>query len=386
MPDVEKIEKVDIVEVLEPAPKVEKSVPTREEMREAGWSASELDAAEKRGMIQKNGTSPDKKKEDENGKKPPEAGTPTEKQPTAKADGEEKKPEPKKNAIPDFSMTPEQEKVFLQTFGEGTPQHGTYLRMKSERRARQAAEARAKELEAQIESLKKAAETPTPKKELDDEGNPIDPEDKPLTVKQLKELERQREEERRKAEDELHLRAQVVAEAQKEQEEYARALYPDFDETGKLAVEVMKNLETLIPDEAEQEEVLDLIHQLQVKAASADKYSLTSFNAARVAYKIGTFHPEYAKRKGNGQGAEPDKDGKSKDPTKANGSLTPEQMKRIEANTQRRASSASIPGGGGKRTIAVEEVGLKELNAMSFEQRQKFKEKYPEQYAKLLRG
>ena len=354
------------VEITEPVKPVEKIVPSKAELKTAGWSDSELEAAEKRGMIK----APEKKKEEEK---------------EVKAEVKEVKVEEvKKSTLPDFTITdPEKERVFLETFGPGTPQHGTYLRMKSERRARQAAEARIKELELQLKSNEtKVIEKP--KVEIDEEGNEIDPDDKPLTLKQLEAREKQKAEEKQKQEELMYQRAQVVTNAQKEQEEYVKSIYPDFDETVSLAKEVMNNLDTLIPDEAEQEEIVDLIQQLQIKAANADKYGLNSFNAARVAYKIGSFHPNKGKAK-NGGNAD-NNDGKLKDPTqKGNGTLTPEQMKRIEANTQRRASSASISGGG-KRTVSSDEVGLAELNAMNYEQRQAFKTKYPDRYTKLLRG
>ena len=43
--------------------------------------------------------------------------------------------------LPDFTMTPAQEKVFLETFGAGTAPRAMYFRMKNERQARQRAEA-----------------------------------------------------------------------------------------------------------------------------------------------------------------------------------------------------------------------------------------------------
>jgi len=337
-------------------------VPTREDLKSKGWSASELEAAEKRGMIQK----PEEKKKEE-----PKVEVKKE---------EEKKPEVKKSTIPDFSMTPEQEKVFLETFGPGTPQHGTYMRMKSERRARQAAEARIRELEALVEQSKQ--KQPEVKKEVDENGQEVDPDDKPLTPKMLREMREKEVEETLRLQEEQHKRAQAVAEAQKEQEDYARAIYPDFDETVKLAKEVITNLDGLVQDEGDREEILELFQQMKHKATNADKLGLNSFNAARIAYKIGSFHPD----KGKTAKAE-ETDGKQPtDPKKDNGNLTPEQMKRIEANTQRRSSSASLPGSGSKRVVSVDEIGLKELNEMTFEKRSAFKEKYPERYAKILRG
>jgi hypothetical protein len=64
----------------------------------------------------------------------------------------------------------------------------------------------------------------------------------------------------------------------------------------------------------------------------------------------------------------------------------PEKMKRIEANTQRRTSSASISGGGSQRSIAASEMTINDFVKLNAEQRIKFREKYPEKYAEIARG
>lgn len=371
----------DTIEVAEPtapaAAKVE--TPTREELRAKGWSAAELDSAEKQGRIAKK----DEKKE--------EAKAETAKAPEVKA--EEKSPEkdepkkeaPKRSSLPDFTFqTPEQEKAFMDAFGPGTPQRAMYFRMKNERQSRQAAESRNRELEARIQALESMkAER---KVETDENGKEIDPEEKPLTLKQLREMQQKEAEEAQKKERELREQAQVVTEAQTAQEEYARSVLPDFDDSVKLAKEVMQNLDTLVPEKWKQGQVIDLVQKLQIAAANAHKLGLDDFNAAFIAHEIGKYHPNYGKS-ANGSKAETHTDGNPERPdTKANGGLTPEQMKRIEANTQRRASSASIPGGSGKRTVSVDDVDLAELNRMNLDERKRFKEKHPDKYAKLLRG
>jgi hypothetical protein len=175
-----------------------------------------------------------------------------------------------------------------------------------------------------------------------------------------------------------------VSEAIKTQEEYAKSLQPDFDTTVKLSTDLIQHLDELVPDIKTQKRIIKRFQELQVAAANADKLGVDDENAADIAYELGKFHPDYGKST-NGQAS--DIDGQPKRPdTKANGSLTPEQMKRVADNTQRRTSSASIPGGGGKRTISVEDVGLKELNDMNSEDRSKFKTNHPERYSKLMRG
>lgn len=361
-------------EVDEPTVKAEVVTPTRQELKEKGWSAKELESAEKRGMIS-TGEEP-KKKEME-----PESAAPVE--PVEPPKPEEPKP---RSSIPDFTFkTPEQEKVFLDAFGTGTPQRAMYFRMKNERQARQTAEAeRDKErkeresLEARIKAIEEGRAT--------DSEDGIDPEDKPLTVKQLRELQRQEAEAIEKKNAEQNQRVHIVSEAQHTQEEYARSIYEDFDDTVGKAAEVMKNLETLVPEKWKQAKAIKMIRDLQIAAANADKIDLDDYHAALIAYEIGQMHPHYGKKADPTNNGDASDNGKSKDPKKANGGLTPEQMKRIEENTQRRASSASVPGGGGKRTISVEDIDLPALNKMSYSERQRFREKHPTEYAKLLRG
>lgn len=350
--------------------------PTREELRSKGWSAAELDSAEKRGMVGE--------------KKKPEEEEKTEAVKTEAAPVEEKKTEekPTKTALPDFTMTTEQEKVYLDTFGAGTPQRGLYFRMKNERQqrqveaeARKSAEKRAQELEAQVKALEAAKP-----KEVDELGDPIDPDEKPMTFKQFRELQKKEAEEILKKNEEDQKRTSSVREAQTTQEEYAKSIYPDFDDVIENSRDLIGNLEARLPEKWKQARVIGLLKELQQAAQNADKLDLDDFHAAHIAYEIGKLHPDYGiTSKQNGDAS--DKDGKTNDPKKANGGrLTPEQMKRIEENTQRRASSASVQGGGGNRTISVEDIDAGSLNKMSYAERQKFREKHPDRYAKLLRG
>jgi hypothetical protein len=291
----------------------------------------------------------------------------------------------------DVVLTPEQEKVFLDTFGPGTPHRAMYFRAKNERFARQRVEkerdAEKKAREA-AEARIKVLEAGKPTQELDEEGNPIDPDDKPLTLKQLRELQKAEAEAIEKKNSELNDHAAIVAEAQQTQEDFMKAEHPDFDDAIKLTKDLIQNLDSLVTEEWEKEEIITHIRAMQVAAAQADKIDLNRNHAARIAYRLATYHPKYGQKaepKPNGDAS--DKDGKSEDPKKANGGrLTPEQMKRIEENNQRRASSASVSGGGGKRTITAEDVDLTTLNKMSYAERQRFREKHPTEYAKLLRG
>lgn len=380
--EVEKMTNTVVIE--EPEVNTPEATPTREELRGKGWTKDELDAAEKRGMI--------KDKEEKKEEPKPEA-KPDLKVVDGKTEEGEEKPEQKKSSLPDFTFqTPEQEKAFLEAFGPGTPQRAMYFRMKNERTARQSERAARERVEKELQETKErlaALEKFAQPKEVDEDGNIIDPDEKPLTRKQLLEYEKQKQEEAAKKQRELNEQARNLADAQTAQEEYARNVFPDFDSTVELAKDVMKNLEKYVPERWKQAQAIRMIQDLQVAALNADKIDLDDYNAAVIAYEIGKLHPQYGQKadspaKPNGDAS--DKDGKLKDPKKANGSLTPEQMKRIEENTQRRASSASIQGGGGKRVISAEDVDLATLTKMNYRERQAFREKHPEQYARLQRG
>lgn len=360
-------EAAQTVEVPEAEVKTDEARPTMtvSEAKGNGWGAKEIESGLKRKMLVE-----EEKKEE----KP----APVEPKPD-EAKSEDKRPESRRSSIPDFTMTPEQEKVFLDTFGAGTPPRAMYFRMKNERQARQASEARIRELEARLDEMSKAK--PNSQPVLDEDGNEIDPDDKPLTMKQLRELEKQRQEEFAKQQKEQGERAARVTEAQRDQEDYARGIYPDFDETVTLAKDVISNLESIVPEKWKQEKVRRLFENLQDMAAKADSYSLDDYNPAMVAYEIGQFHPKYGKH------AEKAQDGKQPlvDP-KANGGLTPEQMERAAKNTQRKPSSASIAGGNGRRAVTAEEVTPEDLNRMNYKERAKFKADFPKRYAELVRG
>jgi hypothetical protein len=364
--ETKETEVIEVKEIVEDVKPIE-AAPTRQELKEKGWSKSEMDAAEKRGMIGK----PEGEE-----KKEPEAKK-TEVIP-------EKKEEPidrrSGQALPEFTFkTPEQEKAWLDAFGPGTEQRAMYFRMKNERLSRQKAEQErdrmALELQMQKDSKLKLEDQP----ETDENGNVIDPEEKPLTMRQLREMQKAEQDALNKQQEDLRNRSTKVSEAFKIQEDYAKSILPDFDDTVRLAAELVQDT-AMIPEAWKQKKVLKLIKDLQITAATADQYDIDDYNSSMIAYEIGQLHPKY------GQKADPPNGTKKVDP-KANGSLTPEQMKRIEENTQRRTSSASLPGSSnGRRTVSIDELTIKDVLNMTPEARYKLKRDHPEKMAKLMRG
>lgn len=349
------------------------SKPTRDEViNNRGWSAEEADKAEKFGMLSK----PEEKK--------PE--------PVQEKKVEEVKPEPKKRmADHEFEMSPEQEEAFHKIFPAGTKPSAFFTGMKIEKLKRQQAAREAEALrqenaavKAKLEAYEKSQAKVQPL--VDENGNQIDPDEQPLTMKQIKEMQRQAQEEQKRQEEEIRNRSTAAAQAHQEQEEMARQAFPDFDDALKSAGELAQKLDELVDDPVEQKYVRKLMADFQHAVANADKLGPNDLNAAELAYKLGKLNPNFGKQTANGNKAD-NGISPASDPTKkGDGGLTPEQLKRLEKTTQRRASSASIPGGSGKKAVAPEEVTVDQLNRMPVEQRKRFREKFPDHYSKLLRG
>ena len=366
------------VEIAEPEVKVVNEIPTRDDVKARGWSKAEIESAEKRGMIAK------AKKEEE---KEPVAVKAEEK---AESKPEEKVVEAVKveenagkrnpSGIPAYDLTEEQQKALEGILPPGNPMRGIYFRMKNERTARQRLEAELAKERAAREALEAKLTAPQAAKAEGDGDQTEDPEDRPLTIRAVRELQAQDAKEAERRAREVNARAAAVAEAQQAQEEYAREMNPDFDETVTLAKEVIKNLDA-IPEPWKRAKAVKLSRDLQEAAARADSLGLDDYNGAIIAYEIGQLHPLHGKKadeQTNGTALRPE--------AKANGGLTPDKMKRIEENTLRRASSASVAGGGGRRAVSPDDVSLADLNRMTASQRLSFREKHPDQYAKLLRG
>lgn len=348
-------------------------VPTREDVKARGWTKAEIDSAEKRGLIAK------EKKEEEKVEPKAEEKKADVVEPVKEVEAKAVEPkvaDRRVSSIPEWNPTPEQEKALSSILPPGDPMRGLYFRMKNERTARQNIQAQLEKERAAREELE--AKLNGSKVAQGDEFGIEDPEDKPLTVKAWKEIQLREQEEKAKRDQEINSRAAAIAEAQRSQEEYAKEIYPDFDDVVIKAKEVIKNLDA-IPEPWKRAKAVKLFKELQVAAANADSLGLDDYNGAMIAYEIGQLHPSHGqKAEQNGEVLKPE--------PKANGGHTPEQMKRIEENTLRRASSASVAGGSGRRVVSAEDVTLADINKMDTRQRLSFREKYPDQYARLLRG
>lgn len=362
---------------LPPEPAKAPEALTREDARKANWSQRELDSAEKRGMFGKpQEKAPEPEKDPANLPEPAKAETPEPEVAAGEKKEAEVKPAAKGGSLPEYTFTAEEEGWIKEKFGKGHPVRAFYFRAKNERSTRQ-------KIEAELSALKaKFGDKTTPEPTLTDE----DDLDKPLTVRALQDLKK-REQEEAEREKQLHSEHQnAVNSAQVEQETYAKEILPDYEPTTELAKEVMRNIEAWFPEKRSRQKVLQLMQEFQVAAYRANEFELEDRHAAFVIYELGQMHPQYGKTKAPVASAEP-KDGTSKENPKAPGSPKPETtLERIEKNTQRRASSASVPGGGAKRVVSADDVTVADLNAMDFSKRKKFRDQFPDHYAKLVRG
>lgn len=364
--DVSEENKAATIEI-DSKPQVEdvEAKPSIDDLKDSGLTSEEIEKGKKYGLI-RDGKEEPKKLEEPKQEKASDA-APKEK---------------KTGNLPEFTFkTPEQEKAWLDAFGPGTEQRAMYFRMKNERQQRQGAEEERDRLAIRLKALEEQQKIPASKAsvEIDENGNEIDPEDKPLTLRQLREMQQKEREALEREQEETQKSGSKVAESLRSQEEYARNVYADYDDTLRLAGDLMKNLTVLIPNKWEQDRAIELMRQLQVRAANADKFGIDDYNAALISYEIGKLHPKY------GQKAD---DGAIETPEKVNGGLTPEQkrLERIENNAARRSSSASVTGSPGKRVISAEDVTLQDLNDMAPEQFREFRKKNRRIVERLLRS
>lgn len=370
----------------EPEPETEEARPTVEELKSRGWSEEEIQEAEKRGLTSKGEKEEETSRED---KKPEQ---PEQRQEKEDKGSDQKTDQKKGQRPPSFDLTPEQESKFKEMFGEGTEPWAMYVGMKRNRRAAQEAKEERDKLllemkhrDSQIEDLRQQMNSLLKGKPKDEEEE--FEEEKPLTASQLKKLREEEEQEKQKSQREQQDRQAEIARAIQRQDDAMRDRFPDFDDTMKLAAEVIQNRQELFDDPIVLDEVEDMMAQIQMMAANATKFSPEKRNASYVAYKLGKLHPKHGKPN-SGEKRADDVNGKN-DPEQANGGLTPEQMERINKNATRRSSSASVSGGSSKRVVNPEDVTQDDLLHMSRHEPDKFRDfraKHPKRYKEIVYG
>lgn len=333
---------------------------TEEDLRSAGLSDEEISSAKTTGFIKE----PEKKKDE----------TKDEKTDEEKAkDGILNKDKKDETPDPDEELDPEKETEILSKYNRN--EKALYHAQKKERRKRQRAEAerdqvalqqklldkRVKELEEERDRLIAQGTKSSEKKAdaIDDELDLLDPEErakrkpeetdpkkKPLTMEDLERLEKEREDklaEQNKVRDEKNQRARA---ALRDFNESGKERYEDFDETIQQTHELVEKavrgqLGTLFKDPRQISKVERKVKEFLLTVANADEFKEDEFNPADFAYELGKLHPS------SGRKSDPDADAEG---SKRDGTLTPEQLRRAEKNADRRQPSASVGGGGARRS------------------------------------
>ena len=366
-------ETIEIVEKT-PAPEALKQ-PTREELKAKGWSDAEIESGEKKGMVAKTQTPEEKAAADK---------AAADKKAADDIAAGKKKPATRLTGVPDFVLSPEKEKQFFELFGPNTPQRAMYVGMKTERKARQQAQAEAQKLRDDVAKLQdqitKLQTTATDEPARDEFGNVVDPDELPLTPKRLREMEAAKKLELEKKQKELEILAGQAKAAVDEHEVAAKERYEDYDDVCKLAGDLLQRLDELMPDPKDQAKVLEIVRNMRVAVTTAHTLAPEARTSADLSYELGQLHPDYGKAV---EKELPVKTGE--DNPNGNGHRSPEELARIKKNSERRPSSAAA-GGSGRRVVSVDAMTLADLHALSDTQRRTFREKHPEKYDQLMRG
>lgn len=359
------------VEVLEAPITTVEIRPTLADIAGEGLAPAEVELATKHKLVETEKNEEAKAKPDLKVIKPDVKEAKAEEQPET---AEEMAADPKAQAA---IIDPAKEADLLKGFDHKGK--GLYWKMKSETLRRQAvetekehvqiklkaAEDRAKRLEEENKVLKTTPAKPAVKAEpkLDAFGNAIeepvvDEKDKPLTKKDLEDIEAKKTEAAKKeqeTQEERNARATVLVTALNAQEADAQAQYEDFDTAMTLADTIVrnaKNIASIFPDQKKQTKALMLSQAFFHATRNADKFKEGDYNAADIAYELGTMHPDY----------KPNGDGKL---SKSDGGIDPEKAKKVIENSGKRGSSAALPAGGGKRFVPYEEMNAETLSALS---------------------
>lgn len=253
-----------------------------------------------------------------------------------KEEAEETKPEAKPEAKHEDEDDIEAEHERIKNYNAN--EKALYFRQKKERQKRQKIEQERDFLKAQLRSFQE-----TQQKEVEPEIE-IDPEDeeKYVTVADLK--KQQAAEAKKKAEQDaqqakLNEDAQRIRDRLAEQEEEAREIDPNFDKICDLAKDVMSKQKSGR-------------YAKELVAIAADPEG----NAPEFIYEVAQLHPEYQKVK----------NGKS-DTANAEKVTKTNNVDKIVANAQKRQSSAAV-GGGGARTVSLDDLTIADVRTMSQEQ------------------
>jgi hypothetical protein len=237
--------------------------------------------------------------------------------------------EGKKDAIAEEDLSPEKEEAIVKDFNANEKK--LYWERKKERIKRQEAQ-REKELTAiQLSAAKREIEllkTGQPKSVEDSQEakeQEVDEDDERImTVGEFKRMQKSKADEAEK----VNAQAQSIIKRVEVQEVEAKAKYADYDEVTKLAAEMIKTNKSYA----------------RVLAQAAND---PDENVAEVAYNIGRLHPKYGKT------------------AKAEPKAETKQIDRAIKNSEKRVTSASVAGGGGKSAVGEADLSVEDVAKMS---------------------
>lgn len=226
-------------------------------------------------------------------------------------------------------LSPEKENEIVRDFNANEKK--LYWERKKERVKRQEAQ-REKELTAiQLAAAKREIEllkTGQPKSVEDSQEakeQEVDEDDERImTVGEFKRMQKSKADEAEK----VNAQAQSIIKRVEVQEVEAKAKYADYDEVTKLAAEMIKTNKSYA----------------RVLAQAAND---PDENVAEVAYNIGRLHPKYGKT------------------AKAEPKAETKQIDRAIKNSEKRVTSASVSGGGGKSSVAEGDLTVEDVANMS---------------------
>lgn len=225
-------------------------------------------------------------------------------------------------------LAPEKEEALVKDFNANEKK--LYWERKKERIKRQEAQ-REKELTAiqlaaakrELEllktgQLKSVEESKEEEQQFDEDDERI------MTVGEFKRMQKAKAEEAEKT----NAQAQAIIKRVEVQEVEAKAKYADYDDVTLLAAEMIKTNKAYA----------------RVLAEAAND---PNENVAEVAYNIGRLHPKYGKT------VEPLKKAETK------------QIDRAIKNSEKRVTSASVSGGGGKSSVSEADLSVEDVANMS---------------------
>lgn len=225
-------------------------------------------------------------------------------------------------------ITPEKEEALVRDFNANEKK--LYWERKKERIKRQEAQ-REKELTAiQLSAAKREIELlknsqPKSVEDSEEQEPEVNEDDERImTVGEFKRMQKAKAEEAEKT----NAQAQAIIKRVEVQEVEAKAKYADYDDVTLLAAEMIKT-------------------NPAYRRVLAEAANDPNENVAEVAYNIGRLHPKY---------------GKTVEPVKK---TETKQIDRAIKNSEKRVTSASVSGGGGKSAVSEADLSVEDVAKMS---------------------